>query len=340
MKSIFKSLLAVIFLFLLAVSCREEIINYSGFDGFVQGTTYRIVYGSASDFDVEEMQTLVQNRLRDFDMSLSLYEDSSVLSKINRNESLKTDKYFTEAFKISKELWAMTEGAFDITVGPLVKAWGFGPDAIQNYRESSRDSLLAIVGFGKVSIRDGSVLKSDPRISLDFNAVAQGYSVDVICSLLDSMDIRHYLVEIGGEVRVKGMRDNRQWRIGIDRPVDNNLFPGEDIQAIINLQDKALATSGNYRKFYVKDGVKYSHTIDPRSGYPVSNQLLSATIIADECAVADGIATACMVMGKDESIAFLQRYTEFEAYLIFSDENGNFRTWTSESLKKSISESE
>ena len=183
-------------------------------------------------------------------------------------------------------------------------------------------------------------MKSDPRISLDFNAVAQGYSVDVICSLLDSMDIRHYLVEIGGEVRVKGMRDNRQWRIGIDRPVDNNLFPGEDIQAIINLQDKALATSGNYRKFYVKDGVKYSHTIDPRSGYPVSNQLLSETIIADECAVADGIASACMVMGKDESIAFLQRYTEFEAFLIFSDENGNFRTWTSESLKKSISESE
>jgi thiamine biosynthesis lipoprotein len=194
--------------------------------------------------------------------------------------------------------------------------------------------------MNKVEILDGKLVKTDPRISLDFNAIAQGYSVDVICRYFDNLGIRDYLVEIGGEVRVRGDKNGAMWRIGIDKPVDDNMVPGANLQAVIELKDKALATSGNYRKFYIENGIKYSHTIDPKTGYPARTQLLSATIIAGDCATADGIATACMVKGKDRTIEFLGRHPEFEGYLIYSDEEGNFKTWTSEPLKYFISEPE
>ncbi len=232
----------------------------------------------------------------------------------------------------------MTGGAFDVTVGPLVKAWGFGPDSKRNVSPEIRDSLLQLVGMHRIDIRNGEVLKTDDRIQLDFNAIAQGYSVDVISWYFDGLKIRNYLVEIGGEVRVRGTRNGEEWKIGIDRPDENNFMPGSDLQAIIRLRDRSLATSGNYRKFYVEDGVKYSHTIDPRTGLPARNTLLSATIVAGDCATADGIATACMVMGREKCLEFLQKHPEFDAFLVFSDEKGNFRTWTTEKLKKSISE--
>jgi thiamine biosynthesis lipoprotein len=192
----------------------------------------------------------------------------------------------------------------------------------------------------KVEIRNGSLWKSDPRIILDFNAIAQGYSVDIVCRHFDELGIKRYLVEIGGEVRVKGDKEGVLWRIGIDRPEDNNMVPGENLQAIISLKDRALATSGNYRKFYVENGIKYSHTIDPKTGYPAKNQLLSATIVAGDCATADGIATACMVMGKERTIDFLKVHPEFDAFLVYSDDQGNFRTWATRNLLKYISEQE
>jgi thiamine biosynthesis lipoprotein len=171
---------------------------------------------------------------------------------------------------------------------------------------------------------------------LDFNAIAQGYSVDVICRFFDGLGIQNYLVEIGGEVRAKGKKAGNLWRIGIDKPVDNNMTPGQSLEAIIKISDRALATSGNYRKYYIENGVKYSHEIDPKTGYPAKNTLLSVSIIADECAMADGIATACMVMGREKTIEFLDIHPELEAYLVYSDENGNFKTWTSEKLKKEL----
>jgi thiamine biosynthesis lipoprotein len=232
----------------------------------------------------------------------------------------------------------MTDGAFDITVGPLVKAWGFGPDAHKSFSESKKDSLMKLVGMDKVSLVNGKLIKTDPCISLDVNAIAQGYSVDVVCRYFDSMGIRNYLVEIGGEVRARGTKNGAYWRIGIDKPVDNNMSPGETLQAIIRISDKALATSGNYRKFYIENGIKYSHTIDPKTGYPAKNRLLSATIIADECSTADGIATACMVMGKEGAIDFINKNRQLSGYLVFSDDSGNFETWISESLKDYISE--
>ena len=192
--------------------------------------------------------------------------------------------------------------------------------------------------MSKVSLKNGRLIKSDPGINLDFNAIAQGYSVDVICRFFDNLGIRNYLVEIGGEVRAKGSKAGALWRIGIDKPEDNNMSPGQTLQAIIRISNKALATSGNYRKFYIENGIKYSHEIDPKTGYPARNTLLSASIIASDCATADGIATACMVMGKEKTIEFLGIHPEFDGYLVFSDDNGNFKTWISQNLADFISE--
>jgi thiamine biosynthesis lipoprotein len=327
-----------VFFLLLTSSCKEKPPVIDSFNGFAQGTTYSIVYENNKKIPNDEMKQKVEKILRDFDMSLSLYKDSSILSRINRNEDVVADSYFTDAFNLSVKISKMTGGAFDITVGPLVSAWGFGPDSHKNFSEAKRDSLMKLVGMDKVSMANGHLIKKDPAIKLDFNAIAQGYSVDVVCKFFDDLGFKNYLVEIGGEVRGKGTKAGAKWRIGIDKPVDNNFSPGEDLEAVIRISDEALATSGNYRKFYVENGVKYSHTIDPHTGYPAKNNLLSATIIASDCGTADGIATACMVMGKDDAIEFIQGKPEFKAYFIYSDEKGNYQTWTSPGLLEEVTE--
>jgi thiamine biosynthesis lipoprotein len=333
-----KALILILLFALVIPACKERKPVYASFTGFTQGTTYSIVYDNQKNINPLDLKQEVENILHDFDMSLSLYQDSSIISKINRNESVVPDTFFIEVLKKSILISAITEGAFDITVGPLVNAWGFGPDAHKNFSEQMRDSLMKLVGMDKVSLLNDRLIKSDPGISLDVNAIAQGYSVDVICQYFDKRGISNYLVEIGGEVRGKGTKAGSLWRIGIDKPDDNNFSPGRTLQAIIKLDDKALATSGNYRKFYVEDGVKYSHTIDPRTGYPSKNRLLSATIIADDCTTADGIATACMVIGPDSAIEFINKNPQWSCYLVFSDDNGNYQTWISENLKDYIEE--
>jgi len=329
------SLLLPGLLFLL-FSCNRT-VTYDNFAGFAQGTTYSIVIENNGKYKPATLQKDVEKILHEFDLSLSLYNDSSILTRVNRNEDVTADKYFNEAFSKSVAITKITDGAFDITVGPLVKAWGFGPDAHKNFTESKRDSLLKLVGMDKVRLVNGRVIKDDPDIKLDFNAIAQGYSVDVVFDYLASIGLKSFLVEIGGEVRVRGDKQGVPWRIGIDRPEDNNNIPGNDLQAVISMKNRSLATSGNYRKFYVENGVKYSHTIDPRTGYPARNQLLSATILANECATADGIATACMVFGKDKTIEFLSLHPEYDAFLVYSDEKGNYQTWVTGNLRNSIS---
>jgi len=319
-------------------ACKEKKHLFSSFNGFTQGTTYSIIYQDQGKFSTEKLKEDVEKIFHSFDMSVSLYNDSSVISKINRNEDVVPDTFFIEAFNKSEEISVLTGGAFDITVGPLVKAWGFGPDANKKFDRSKLDSLMKLVGYRKVSLINGRLVKENPGICLDVNAIAQGYSVDVICRYFDSLGIDSYLVEIGGEVRVKGDKNGELWKIGIDRPYDNNMSPGADLQAIIKIKNRALSTSGNYRKFYIENGIKYSHTIDPETGYPAKNQLLSASIIARDCATADGIATACMVMGKERAIDFINLNSDFDAYFIYSDDNGNFLTWISENLKKYLSE--
>jgi thiamine biosynthesis lipoprotein len=332
-----KNVFTVIIFAFIFHACKTEPHVYSNITGFIQGSTYSIVYDNKKNLDPGELRVKIEKILNDFDLSLSLYNDSSVLSKVNRNEDVVVDSFFSEAYAKSASISEMTDGAFDITVGPLVKAWGFGPDAHKSFKAEKRDSLLKLVGMKNVSLVNGRIVKTDPHVSLDFNAIAQGYSVDVICRYFDGLGVKNYLVEIGGEVRAKGKKNGNLWRIGIDKPEDN-LTPGQTLEAIVKISDKALATSGNYRKFYIEDGVKYSHEIDPKTGYPVKNSVLSVSVIADECATADGIATAFMVMGKNKIIEFLQIHPEFEAYIIYSDETGNFKTWASEKLKDNISE--
>jgi len=333
-----KKLAFLILIISVSLSCRRNKSDFSRITGFAQGSTYSMVFENNGNLDPVKVCQKVDWSLHMFDLSMSVYNDSSIVSRVNRNEAVTCDSIFIGNYEKSRVIWQMTNGAFDITVAPLVKAWGFGPDSHKTFNPSKRDSLLQIVGMEKIDLRGGRIIKSDPRVTLDFNAIAQGYSVDMICKLFDGMGIKNYLVEIGGEVRARGEKNGKKWNIGIDRPVDDNMIPGNDLEAIIKLENKALSTSGNYRKFYIENGIKYSHEIDPKTGYPARNNLLSVSILADDCATADGIATACMVFGKDRTISFLGEHKEFEAYLIYSDENGNFKTWASPKLKKNISE--
>jgi thiamine biosynthesis lipoprotein len=333
-----KTAALLLFPFIFLFSCKQESPDFNKITGYTQGTTYSIIYSEQTLLSSDTIRDDIERILHGIDMSLSTYIDSSLISRLNRNENVITDTFFTEVFERSKEISAMTNGAFDITVMPLVRAWGFGPDDHRNFDKSKLDSLMNLVGFNKVDLKQGKLVKSDPRITLDVNGIAQGYTVDVVCRYFDNTGIKDYLVEIGGEVRVKGKKGADFWKIGIDKPVDNNMIPGADLQAIIELTDKALATSGNYRKFYIEDGIKYSHTIDPKTGYPARNNLLSASIIADDCTTADGLATACMVMGLDSSIDFIRNNKDIEGYLIYTDDKGNFISWISPALEKRIFE--
>lgn len=328
----------LISLFIVFNSCTGKKPVIEKFTGFTQGTTYSIVYDNSINISPEELQLKVEKILHDFDMSLSVYQDSSIISRINRNEIALPDSFFIDVYNKSVLISQMTGGAFDITVGPLVRAWGFGPDEHKNFTEEKRDSLLKLVGMDKISLVNGRLIKSDPGVTIDVNAIAQGYSVDVICRFFKSLGLSNYLVEIGGEVMAVGSKGSAPWNIGIDRPEDNNLVPGQSLQAIIKVTDKAVSTSGNYRKFYVENGIKYSHTIDPKTGYPAKNKLLSATIVAGNCTMADGIATACMVIGKEKAIDFINAHRELSAYFVFSDDIGNFKSWMSDDLKKLITE--
>ena len=328
--------LLLVSVFITSCTGRKAVIE--NFTGFTQGTTYSIVYDNNININPEDLKIQVDQLLHKFDMSLSIYIDSSIISRINRNEDAVPDSFFLDVYKRSVQVSEMTGGAFDITVGPLVRAWGFGPDDHKNFTEEKRDSLMKLVGMDKISLVNGRIVKTLPGITLDVNAIAQGYSVDVVCRYFKSLGLRNYLVEIGGEVMAVGTKGGAPWKIGIDRPEDNNMVPGQSLEAIIKISDKAVSTSGNYRKFYVENGVKYSHEIDPKTGYPAKNRLLSATIVANDCTMADGIATACMVMGHEKSIEFIKSHPEMSAFLVYSDDSGNFKTWMSDDLKKILTE--
>lgn len=333
-----KQLILSVIPFLLLVNSCSPPPEYAEINGLTQGTTYHIVIEKTPGLDIMELRQKIEKLLTDVDNSLSIYNDSSVISRINAGVSDLTDTLFREVFRLSAVVSEQSGGLFDITIGPLVKAWGFGPDAIKRFDETMLDSLLALVGMDKVRLEGDRIIKADPDMFIDANAIAQGYTVDLLVDLLKQEGIAEYLVEVGGEVRTSGDKRGSGWQVGIDTPADGNFTPGADMQAKVRLDDRALATSGNYRKFFVENGIKYSHTIDPRTGYPVRHTLLSATVIASECATADAWATACMVSGTEAAKALIERYDFLEGYLIFSDENGEMRSWMSEGLKSLIEE--
>jgi thiamine biosynthesis lipoprotein len=328
-------LLLIVLLFLNACSIKKS--EYVKISGFAQGTTYNITYENTTQMDYSQD---IDSILKAFDKSLSIYDSTSIISRINNNDTTaEIDKWFTEVFNKSAEIDSISGGAFDITVGPVVNAWGFGKGPVMKHYMAYIDSLLQYVGMNKVKLAGRKVIKHNPAVKLDVNALAQGYSVDVVCDFFKSKGIKNFLVEIGGEVRGKGTNAiNNFWHIGIDKPSEGNMNPGSDLQAIIEINNKALATSGNYRAFYVEDGVKYAHTIDPKTGFPAKNTLLSATVVCDDCMTADALATTFMVLGVDKGKALLEKLDGIEVYFVFGDQQGNYQVFFSDGMKKMIVE--
>lgn len=301
--------------------------------GMVFGTIYNITYQHSDNLKEE-----IEAALHQVDLSLSPFNKQSVISHINDNSDMKTDEMFREVFELSKHVSEATGGAFDITVAPLVNAWGFGFKQGIDPERDTIDSLLQLVGYDKVSInRQGHLTKTDPRVMLDCSAVAKGYGCDIVARLLRNHDVENFMIEIGGEIVVRGQNDRGQsWRIGVSKPVDDTLLVNTEQQAILSLTNRALATSGNYRNFYYKGGKKYAHTINPKTGYPVDHNLLSATVIARDCATADAWATAFMVLGADRAKELLSEHNELEAYLISAAPDGSYVVWFSPSLEKKL----
>lgn len=303
-------------------------------EGFAQGTTYHITY---NDIENRDFKQEIDSVLSHFDLSVSTYNPRSIISKINRNEFVIVDEYFRICFKEAKRIWKLTDGAFDPTVYPLVNAWGFGPNKKESLNQSKIDSILKFVGFDKMELLDSTIIKRDPRVSLDFNAFAQGYSVDVISRFLESKKIDFYIVEIGGEVYAKGRKNEfSTWKIGIEQP-DENKETENPILAIVSLDGLAVATSGNYRKFIaLENGIKYAHHIDPATGYPAKNNLLSVSVFSKSCLVSDAMATAFLVMGLPKTLKYLKKHRNIDAFLIYSDEIGNYQTFKTDGLQSII----
>lgn len=327
MKKILASLSIVsIMLF----SCGENTEFYK-IEGETQGTTYHIMYEGLHPKLKKEVDSLLHN----FDMSLSTYEPNSIISQINQGKNVELDKYFKQMYYKAKEVTEKSDGAFDITVGPLINAYGFGYDEAETVIDSSLiDSLLQYVGMDKVKIEMDYLVKENVNIKLSGNAIAQGQSVDIIAEHFESKGINNYMIEIGGELKVKGLKYGAKWRVGIDKPIEGNNIAGEELQTILEITDKAMATSGNYRRFYIKDGKKYSHSINPKTGYPSYQNILSATILADDCMTADAYATACMVSGLEKSIEMIENDPTLDAYLIFSDEDtGEMQVYFSKAVE-------
>lgn len=331
----FKFFLRCLLFFSTAVFCQSKPLKIHG---KAQGTTYNITYYDAQN---RNFQPEIIQLLKDFDLSVSTYIPNSIISRINSNEkNVIIDKYFKTCFKKAKEVWKNTKGAFDPTVYSLVNAWGFGPGKKQKIEQAKIDSILQFVGFNLIELKGNKIIKKDPRVALDFNAFAQGYSVDVVSDFLNSKGIESYIVEIGGEVYARGRNsDEKSWTIGIEKPIDNKEFENPLI-AIAKLEDLAIATSGNYRRFTIENGVKYVHHIDPKTGYPTKNNLLSASIFAKECISSDANATGVLVLGLEKAKVFLKKHPELQAYLIYSDEKGNYQVYETPGIKAIVSETE
>ena len=298
--------------------------EYRTAQGLVFGTSYHITYLYNADLqeDIEQTLTLVDN-------ALSMFNPESTISAVNGSSEsiLVDDTLFLKVFRRAMEISDLTGGAFDISVAPAVNAWGFGFKHAGNIRQATIDSLLEITGYRKIHETDGLIVKDDPRIMLDCSAIAKGFGSDMVASMLRAKGISDFMVEIGGEIVLSGRNPKgKLWHIGISKPVDDSLSVSSELQTVIPITDIAMATSGNYRNFYVRDGRKYAHTIDPHTCQPVSHSLLSATVFAPDCATADALATSMMVMGLDSAQALISRHPEFQAYLIYQTPDGTLAT--------------
>ncbi len=337
MKITKSSIFRIVFLLFLIVGSiyiirQQNTMPYQHNTGQIFGTTYHITYQSNKDLHREILQ-----RLQLVDQTFSTFNDESIISKINRNEPVKLNQMFIEVFDLAKTVSKDTHGAFDITVAPLVNVWGFGFKSGTPPTKAVIDSLRHLTGYEKVKLIGSKVRKQDPRIMLDCSAIAKGYGSDVVAQYLRSRDVENFMIEIGGEIVVQGNSDKRlPWKIGVTKPTDDSTQVNNELQTVLNVSNTAMATSGNYRRFYYKNGKKYAHTIDPKTGYPVQHNILSATVLANTCAKADAYATSFMVLGLEKTQQVLQHHPDLMVYLIYADGQGKNKVWYSPSLKKAI----
>ena len=303
--------------------------------GEAQGSYYHIKYMSMLG---EDFHSQVDSILLEVDSSLSIYKDYSVISKLNNREIVTADTLFSEVFLAAKKVYTQTEGNFDCSVKPLVNAWGFYKDKFGDsivIDSAKFRKILPYVGFDKISLI-ADTLVMPKGMSLDFNSIAQGFTADVIARFFENKNIKNYLIEVGGELLAKGKNaDGNIWRVGVDKPSED-IDVKERFQFILDLENKALATSGNYRKFYEQDGVKYAHTINPFTGFPAQNRLLSVTVIHDNCMLADAYATAFMVMGVKKTKQFVASNPEIEIYLVYTGNDGAWKTFVSPNMQNRI----
>lgn len=327
-------LLPLAVLFALCTACNNTPGAYRSFDGFAQGGTYHITCNldGIPDSPATHLPDSLLLFFNQINHSLSGYDSTSVISSVNRGDNPPLDRLFIETFNASKRVWEESDGYFDITGAPLFDAWGFGFKDREKVTDSMIDSILQFVGSDKVRIieRDTAIdgiqgtysflELDDSRMKVNFNAIAQGYTCDYIASKFDSWGMTDYLIEVGGEIYAKGVNSKgKAWRVGIDRPEDGNILPGESLEAVIEISNMGLVTSGNYRKFYIEEGKKYSHTINPKTGYPVSHTLLSATVVAPDATTADAYATYFMVIGLEKAKEVLAGRPDLGAVLIYAD---------------------
>lgn len=308
-----KNLYYILFISLIFGCSGEQQPKRYEIEGFAQGTTYKIVY-----YDTKESvsKAEIDSLLLIFDNSCSSYNTTSLISRLNRGETDTVDTYITDCERMAREIYEISEGAYDITCQPLINAYGFLRE--DKADTVNLDSILPLVGHDKIKIENGRLIKTDPRVAIDLNSIAQGYSVDLVSEYIAAKGLRNFLVEIGGEIYASGQKsDTAMWKVGIDKPIDGNMTAGNDLQMILTLRDKGLNTSGNYRKFYESKGERINHIIDPRTGNSHSNDMLSATVIAPTTALADGLATMMMVIGSDRCKEFLMSRKDIEGYIIY-----------------------
>ena len=330
------AILLLIASLLLPCGCDRQ-PSYLRIEGFAQGGTYHVICSPVKGMREDALRARIDARLQAIDFSLSGYNKGSILSRLNAGEDLPLDSLFIDCFRRSREAWAESGGAFDPSAAPLFDLWGFGFSNKGKVSDAAIDSILAFVGMDRLLLEERSdgthLVKADPRCKLNFNAIAQGYSCDVVARFLDSLGCADYLVDIGREIRCKGRNaSGGAWRIGLDKPADGNMEEGKDLQAILEVTDCGIVTSGNYRKFYVEDGRKSAHTIDPVSGRPVSHNLLSATIVAADATAADAYATWMMVVGLDRAREILASRPDLQALLVY-EEDGQMKTWQKGNIK-------
>lgn len=319
-----------VFLFLSIVfvlaACTKTPSKYIANNGTIYGTYYNIKYEHPTGKDIQQE---IDEELQRQSLIFSHYEKEATITKINQNIETKLEPEFITCFKRAIEISEITNGAFDITAGPLISAWGFGPEDRQKMTPEMVAALKDLIGYQKINLQDGKIVKDIPEMTINMSAIAKGYTCDLMGEFLEKKGCTNYLVDIGGEVVAKGENDKSKiWTIGIREP-EENPFKNE-LNAALKLKNRAMATSGNYLNFYEVDGKKYAHTIDPSTGYPVQHSLLSATVLANDCMTADAFATAFMVLGKDVGIEVARQVSGLEIYFIYADDNGENQVYMSE----------